>query len=651
MKSHYAKAVSIYVGIFEDASIVWSSDRTSIEKDMSYLRRACENRGMSFLTLTLPSLGKWLDKSLDHGAIIADPIPRGIKARNGRPIFMGSFLDRIFSPDGVLRSDACCNSISFYRQVAYLCKKYRMKCSPQAEKETLDEFFSIEEHLPTSHPDTWDCEEPIWTDRYGHPLWGIRTDQKTQEDLLPETRIDHCDYPWDRLRLLSRRLISEFGPINWWDLEPKHGPGVNSEREGFVSKYEFPHWPRKLGVWFPFDWFGSGSLEPYRNSSWKGDIHFGGTICYPSDREPPARLITVPKTVKGPRLICAEPVAHQWMQQSIWRWLAGRVESHSCFSNSIHFQDQTFSQEKVLDASIDQSLATIDLSSASDRLSTRLVEYLFQGHHDLLNGLHACRSRSVVQEISESHPRVTLLRKFAPMGSACTFPVQSIAFTLLAYFAMSIHENVHQPNRSDLIRWSRQVTVFGDDIIVPNGVYETIVGILHSCGLKVNTDKSFKGVAFRESCGMDAFRGVDVTPAYYLNAYDGSPTSMATTIETSNNLFKKGFWRASQAVVSTLKEQEQQLLAVIGSEVGGLGLYSFCGHDYSHLKVHYDHDLQSEYVRPLGLSAKVDRTQGSGLSGLTQYFTEKPDPMLPWGSGKPGVVRIRKCRTRVYPRG
>jgi len=58
--------------------------------------------------------------------------------------------------------------------------------------------------------------------------------------------------------------------------------------------------------------------------------------------------------------------------------------------------------------------------------------------------------------------------------------------------------------------------VYGDDIIVPTSVVDELVKLLGFLGFEVNTEKSFSDpdLRFRESCGLDAYNGVDVTPVY-----------------------------------------------------------------------------------------------------------------------------------------
>lgn len=597
-------------------------------KDLSYLRRAVEERGISFLTITLPDLGKVIDRSLDQGFLDLASFPRGVTRNRRGPVFLRELFNKVFDNDMVLRNDPCVDAITFLRQICFCCKKLRLECPQSKLEETLDEFFQIEAGLPPSYPNTWDSDIPEWLPRCGHPLWGDQDLVRT--DLFEDTKRSSVD--WSLLRAIARRVTSSIGEPDWWSLTPKHGPGVVSE--GPVVKYDFPYWPKKLDLWFPYDWFGSGDLN-HREP--------------PSSREPSSRLIAVPKSMKGPRLICAEPTAHQWIQQCIWRWLEARVIQSPYLSDSITFRSQENSRKRALNASIDRKHCTIDLSSASDRISTRLVEYIFQGS-SILDGLHACRTRSLSQNLTERHGSLCVLRKFSTMGSAVTFPIQSILFAILTVFSMAYSQGKKVSDLTDntLKGMFREITVFGDDIIAPREYLSAITEVFTSCGLKINSSKTFSDGYFRESCGMDAYKGYDVTPAYLLEPYGDSPTSMASVVEASNNFFSKGYWRTAYAIESSIPISERKLLHIGSMDDGTFGLRSFCGTSTDHLRMGWDSSLQRMYSISLQITSKVRVVRGRGEACLSQYFFEKPDPLYAWSSGQASSVRLRKRRTRVY---
>jgi len=630
MKSYLAYADTIYEGIFQDAATRWFDSRSHLMQDLTCLRRDVNQRGLAFLTLTLPSLGKVFDKALSHGRLTFSDIPQGIRRKANNILLFRTLFDKVFDDLGCVRSDADVDAIFYLRQLLYCCKKMRLECDVSKTKEALNEFFAIEQQLPQSYPNTWDSESPTWEARVGHPLWGVQSEPLDQLSFDVGSCRDSTPLPWHEFRLLCRYALSSFGEVDWWTLRGRHGPGAVSEtKSDWISKYEFPFWPRKLDLLFPYDWFGSGIL----------DSEF-----WPIDKELPSRLIVVPKTQKGPRVICSEPLSHQWMQQSILSWIESGI-SRSVLGRSINFRDQELSRRDALAASLTGERCTIDLSSASDRISTRLVEYVFQGFN-ILDGLHATRTRMLSQDLTPDHPKWTILRKFSTMGSAVTFPVQSIIFTLLTVWALRLAEGKHGYDglEDDFSR----VRVYGDDIIAPSTAFETIKLVLHECGLKVNESKTFNEGFFRESCGCDAYKGHDVTPAYILQPYDDSPSMIATTVQVSNNFHIRGLWRTAEKEVSQIPEKEYKLLYVASVVDGTFGLTSFSGSSSLHLKKRWDENLQCWYSTALLIDSKSTKVQGGGLSGLTQYFTEVPRPDVNWSSGQVRRARSRKKRARVY---
>lgn len=216
--------------------------------------------------------------------------------------------------------------------------------------------------------------------------------------------------------------------------------------------------------------------------------------------EPTSRLLTVPKDSRGPRIICCEPVELMYIQQGVARDLMYYIEHHDYTKGHVNFVDQTINNRLVLEASASLEWATIDLSDASDRVGVALVQYLFPEWVSR----KWLALRSTATELPDG--TVVPLRKFAAMGSALCFPVESLVFWALAVGCI-------WECTSDLSFALDCVYVYGDDIIVKDEYALRVMNTLESAGLKVNRDKSFIGsVPFRESCGVDGLLGHDVTP-------------------------------------------------------------------------------------------------------------------------------------------
>lgn len=415
--------------------------------------------------------------------------------------------------------------------------------------------------------DVWNVDLPLFEEKGRVP-----TAQRI-EDVTLLTQIQQvADLVIGSLGVLDPVSLSE-------DLEQssrgtgfRHGPGAVAERLKSWEKSHFKRWPHKLEGVFPYALCGTSATGNVRDRL--------------VNHEVASRLIAVPKTTKGPRLIAAEPVAHQWCQQLVLRFLFDgcRKLFRGYF---IDFKDQSKSGDLVLQASLDGQLATVDLSDASDRLSCWTVERIFRSNASLVSALHAARTRYLRDDISDV-PDFLKLKKFASQGTATTFPVMSLTMLCIALGSCLDGE----------VTWKRiwelrdQVRVFGDDIVIPSTGYTRLVRAMNLLQLKVNTTKSYVSGRFRESCGVDGYAGYDVTPVKPKTLVANSPSEIQSLIDVSNNFFKKGFWHASEAVLGLIPQKVLSHLPVskVGTD-GFRGLASFTGSKVDHLRLRWNPNL------------------------------------------------------------
>jgi hypothetical protein len=218
----------------------------------------------------------------------------------------------------------------------------------------------------------------------------------------------------------------------------------------------------------------------------------------------PARIGFVPKTSKTDRTICVEPSLNALGQKGIGTYMKRRLGLFG-----VNLRDQSVNQSLALKGSVDGSLATIDLSSASDTVSYALVMSLLpQEWFELLD-----RFRSERVEIQGA---VVELEKFSSMGNAYTFELESLIFYALSLAVCDSLDLIGRPiyDKGRLLIRDFPISVYGDDIIVPVGAVTLLLETLNWCGFEVNTEKSFSTGNFRESCGADWLFGFDVRPWY-----------------------------------------------------------------------------------------------------------------------------------------
>jgi len=95
---------------------------------------------------------------------------------------------------------------------------------------------------------------------------------------------------------------------------------------------------------------------------------------------------------------------------------------------------------------------------------------------------------------------------------------------------------------------SSKITVFGDDLVVPSAWRYACQDMLESVGLRVNHSKSFSNGYFRESCGVDAYKGHLVTPVYVRASMPKAKhdtEEILSTVATANLFYLKGYWKTA----------------------------------------------------------------------------------------------------------
>jgi hypothetical protein len=227
---------------------------------------------------------------------------------------------------------------------------------------------------------------------------------------------------------------------------------------------------------------------------------------------PGNRVVTVPKNYKTDRTIAIEPDMNVYVQQGIGKMMRDRLARAG-----IDLSDQTRNQRAALIGSFAGTLATIDLSMASDTVSRSLVELLLPT--DWLEALGQCRSPFGVLPSGEK----IFYQKFSSMGNSYTFELETVIFYSLALAVCHLM-------KEEVTR----VVVYGDDIIVPSAAAERLMGLLQYVGLTPNAKKSYYTGPFRESCGKHYYLGHDVTPFYVKKA----PSTLLDLFKIHNQLFR-----------------------------------------------------------------------------------------------------------------
>jgi len=499
-------------------------------RDVKTLRGRVEREGDSFLTITLPAFCKDFERSLDQKKVAPGSFLSFKKEASGIPSFLKGFLRLVFDSQGLLLDKPNVDCIRAVRQICLFSKKVLRPCSPERMEAATERFAQ--------------CDNEIID-----PVGQVRRYFKRVSTILWSTLLEGEDFRSH--------------------LTPRHGPGATQERISGNQKWVFRRWHRRLtGVGFTYSKFGRGSFTgvlqckhhvPDTSEVWPDLVE--------PENEEPVRVVFVPKTLKTPRVIAVEPVVMQFAQQALSRWLIGRLESCPLTAGHVNFRDQTVNQHLALDSSSTGHLATVDLSEASDRVSLALVSDMLDSVPVFRDWVLACRSLRAQTPTGE----VIRLKKFASMGSALCFPVESMVFFTII-IASRILRSGRFPTRRLVQSMARDVYVFGDDLLFPSDEAPAICDDLEALGLKVNRHKSFWTGQFRESCGADAFAGELVTPVYLRQDLPADRTDASQILSctaTANQLSQAGYASASALIRKSVERRLGPLPQVPSISVKG----------------------------------------------------------------------------------
>jgi len=416
------------------------------------------------------------------------------------------------------------------RQICRAFSKVQLDCTPEREKAAMEGFISTELELSSKQV----------SDHF-RDLFGRVSD------------------------LLWTGCLSG---ITLEDCRPKHGPGHTAEGLVGNRKYLWQYWHERLESYFPF----LGTALPLGASLEK---EFEKVTFLSPENELPVRVVSVPKTLKAPRIIAIEPSCMQFVQQGIRDTLYKRIAGWKLSAGHVNFRDQSINQRLALDASKTGEYATIDLSEASDRVPLDLAMRMFDCNPVLRDAILACRSTSALLPDGRV---IGPLKKFASMGSALCFPVEAMYFYTSCVVASLRIQNL--PIDFESIRKvTRGIYVYGDDIVVYRSHAVAVLDYLQEYLCKVNLKKSFWNGKFRESCGVDAYDGESVTPTYIRELPPKNRRQaerIISWIRTAGLFYKRGYWLTASYMYSTC-EKFLGSLPWVSEECAGLGRISFLG--------------------------------------------------------------------------
>jgi hypothetical protein len=285
--------------------------------------------------------------------------------------------------------------------------------------------------------------------------------------------------PWDEICAAIDNMTDQ-------DLILTSGVGVDStERLGSklvaISKSHPEFFVSPMGV-------------PYSGAYPQQDVVYWGKII--KQQQNLVKVAAVPKSYKAARIIAMEDT---WRQARA-RWIMNEMVKY--LPPTIDITDQSRNQCYAALGSMDGTLATIDMSSASDTITKTLFRELFPNSFVSrvvpLMGTH-CQVGNKTQ----------LMQMCSTSGHSLTFIIETI-----------VHYAIARAACNKLLRFGCEldsvlVSAYGDDLIIPTEAFELVSEFFRRVGMIVNPDKSFYSGSYRESCGEEYFEGVRSTTFYF----------------------------------------------------------------------------------------------------------------------------------------
>jgi len=499
------------------------------------------------------------------------------------PAFLQGFSARVFdSASGALLNDPDIDAIFAIRQLTLMFSKIALPPGPG--KVTRSQVVTPDRER-RAMSDFVQCEQDV-------KAADARLDPLYREDFKRVSA------------MLFGDLFSKIDrDVYWGRLVPKHGPGAVADKLSSNAKWNQRTWPARLQEVFPPEEFLVPNLKPHHVEELRTELN----ILEPG-AEMPVRVITVPKTLKTPRIIAIEPTAMQYVQQSLFRAILSAVKEDGFLYRTVGFDDQDPNRVMARSGSLSGDLATLDLSEASDRVSNQHVRDMLEDWPYLHMAVQASRSRKA----DVLGHGVLRLAKFASMGSALCFPMEAMVFLTLIF--LGIERELSAPLSRDLIvnQYREQVRVFGDDLIVPRKHVLSVVDELENFGFQVNVSKSYWTGRFRESCGREYYDGNDVSIVKVrsilpTSRQDGNGVIAAVSLR--NQFYWTGLWSAAQWMDNYLGKLLQFFPNVAPSSPL-LGRESVLGYQFQTL----DPYTHSPLTKGYSVSAKSppDHLEGTG---------------------------------------
>lgn len=448
--------------------------QADLHRDQVILKTMVRGKGISVLCTDVPSLVSAFMRYLETG--VSDYPDTFSKMRHkDYPRLFSGLISRFYESECIpaeLEKDL----VGAIYQIGALLKKLKGPYGKEVLTDFVKDMIAVDDELEDFHQ------------AYHSP--------ELQDIILHATREAH----------LVLGELSPYDPYTRDLFVPRPGPGGTAvptpKHKRFVPQVLY----RSIDSVMPYrEWF---TVSP--SDVIDCDFSHRIKVLYENaEDEPYSRFEAVPKTFGKPRGICLEMNEVQVLQQAVRRALYFWLEKwHPLTRGRVSFEDQDNNGRLALESSATQEYDTLDLKDGSQRVVARLCFHLY-GELPVWPYLNALATKKILIKPPYVPKKIWHVpRHYAPMGSALCFPVMSMT---LYFLCRAIIASKLPPKYK---KFMDRVYVYGDDIIVPYDVSNAVREWLPRFGVKLNMDKSYHHSLFRESCGVHAYYGKDITPTY-----------------------------------------------------------------------------------------------------------------------------------------
>jgi len=203
-------------------------------------------------------------------------------------------------------------------------------------------------------------------------------------------------------------------------------------------------------------------------------------------------LVNVPKTWKTHRSITPLTLLGLYYSYGVGDQVTDRLRAIGLDIRRLQSRHRVM----IKGYSMNKTHATADLSSASQSLTSDLLNRILP--RQWFNAIR----KTFVRQVNIPGVGLSYAESVLPMGNGLTFPVETLVFYVVLKAI------------AELSGVRGRISVYGDDLIYPVKLHRYVAVIFPQLDFLLNLDKTFVKAPFRESCGSDYYRGVDVRPSF-----------------------------------------------------------------------------------------------------------------------------------------